>query len=284
MQKKSVEIKVSLLKTFKRIIKKYSFQARWTSIRLLGESRLVKATVFIPVFGYIILFGEKYKDYLKVVFEDYSSWKMIFLYFGFTSIAFSTILFAWFCPRVVKLYKSEEDYIDKRFKIANGSKRISSSILLSILKYNKFWSFDKTFWDTIRIYFLNPVFYYTKHSNESIDHYIKQTDSDIVAIREKTNSNTSSYKINFIKKNNLDHITIYKIYEVLKQRMIKGKMAFTYEMFVEQILHSLYFLENHSKPIKKLACFLFFYLGVILVAIPSVATLISITRFVIFKT
>jgi hypothetical protein len=87
--------------------------SRWSLLRDLGQSNLVRASVLMPVFGYLLLLNEHVHDYLIIRYDgDWpfnrlpSIWRVWMLFYGSFLLAMGSILFAWCCPVVIKRYAS----------------------------------------------------------------------------------------------------------------------------------------------------------------------------------
>jgi hypothetical protein len=93
--------------------------AYWSRLRSIGNSSLAKSTIVVPLVGYLILFNEKFQDYLRISgellgyerSEPSGLPRLLFIYFGLCLIAFASALFNWFCPLQTKKYASAEEYI-----------------------------------------------------------------------------------------------------------------------------------------------------------------------------
>src|SRR5262249_3999128 len=80
-------------------------RSRWSKLRVLGQSSLVRASVLTPVFGYLLLLNDNVRQFLTVQFDagglfHYlpSMWRVWMLYYGSFSLAIGSILFGWRCP------------------------------------------------------------------------------------------------------------------------------------------------------------------------------------------
>jgi hypothetical protein len=86
--------------------------SRWSNLRSLGQSGLVKASVLMPAFGYILLLNENVHQYLTIKFDGWllhyvpSIWRVWLLFYGTFLLAIGSILFNWNCPVEVKRYAS----------------------------------------------------------------------------------------------------------------------------------------------------------------------------------
>ena len=86
-------------------------RSRWNKLRELGQSNLVRASVLMPVFGYLLIFNENIHQYLTIRYDagwpfNYlpPMWRIWTLYFGSVFLAIGSILFAWRCPDEIKQY------------------------------------------------------------------------------------------------------------------------------------------------------------------------------------
>lgn len=96
-----------------RLIAFLESNSRWDQLRLLGSSNLVRASVLMPAFGYMLLLNENVHQYLTVKYDGWilaylpSVWRVWFLFYGSFALALATILYSLFCPRPIKTYGSE---------------------------------------------------------------------------------------------------------------------------------------------------------------------------------
>jgi hypothetical protein len=85
-------------------------RSRWSKLRDLGQSNLVRASVLMPVFGYLLLLNEHVHSYLYDTNWPFSSlpsmWRVWMLFYGSFLLAIGSILFAWCCPIEIKRYVS----------------------------------------------------------------------------------------------------------------------------------------------------------------------------------
>lgn len=84
--------------------------ARWSGLRALGSSGLVRASVLMPAFGYMLLLNDNVHQYLTIKYDGIllhylpTVWRIWFLFYGSFLLAFATILYSLFCPRQIKRY------------------------------------------------------------------------------------------------------------------------------------------------------------------------------------
>jgi hypothetical protein len=88
---------------------------RWSTLRSVGNSFAVRATVLIPLVGYFIIFNAKLADYVGLIHEvtgssDTSglsvSPRLFETYFGLCFIAVGATIYSLFCPQIIKKYGS----------------------------------------------------------------------------------------------------------------------------------------------------------------------------------
>lgn len=93
------------------------FSFSWLELRTLGNSKLVQATVLVPVLGYLILFSEWFLELLGDENGFNLLWKVYCLYYSFTFIALASVLYSFRCPFVFKHYGSLADYVEKEERL-----------------------------------------------------------------------------------------------------------------------------------------------------------------------
>jgi hypothetical protein len=76
----------------------------WVRLRFVSNSSAAKATILIPLVGYLVLFNEKVVDFLNLIKELNGthdagvSYRLILLYLGLCGIALGVMIYGWFCP------------------------------------------------------------------------------------------------------------------------------------------------------------------------------------------
>jgi hypothetical protein len=101
-----------------RVVKWLETQSRWSELRALGQSNLVRASVLMPAFGYILLLNENAHQYLTIKYDGWllhylpSVWRIWFLFYGTFSLALGSILFSVFCPVDIKRYWTAFEMVD----------------------------------------------------------------------------------------------------------------------------------------------------------------------------
>lgn len=97
----------------------------WRGLRAMGRSKVVGLSVFVPVFGYYILFSEEIGRYLNLdpeIFNDDQIHGLLLLkllidlprphvrYFGLVGVAAGSLVFYAFCPHLIKEHESAIAY------------------------------------------------------------------------------------------------------------------------------------------------------------------------------
>jgi hypothetical protein len=96
---------------------------QWDVLKVIGGSYLSAFTIVVPLFGYLIFFGEfsngvfsidfKNLIHLDVVYQgEIPLLRLKFTYVGLSLIGFTTIIFRVFCPKEISAYKDQRDYVE----------------------------------------------------------------------------------------------------------------------------------------------------------------------------
>lgn len=86
--------------------------SRWIRLRALGNSGLVRSSVLMPAFGYILLLNDSVQTYLTIKYDGWllnylpATWRIWLLFYGSFALAIASLLFAWRCPQEIKRYES----------------------------------------------------------------------------------------------------------------------------------------------------------------------------------
>lgn len=93
----------------------------WSRLRGIGNSAAAKATILIPLVGYLFLFNDHFIGWLQLhdavapsIPTDSDgtelSWRLLFLYYGLTFVAMATIVYALSCPHICKRYADSVEF------------------------------------------------------------------------------------------------------------------------------------------------------------------------------
>ncbi|WP_137930460.1 hypothetical protein [Mesorhizobium comanense] len=93
-------------------------QSRWSVLRRLGNSPVAKATIAVPLVGYLLLFNAEIAKFLRLhsdfcqPAECVPSLRLFLLYLGSCSIAVGAALYSLRCPALIKKYDSAAAFFD----------------------------------------------------------------------------------------------------------------------------------------------------------------------------
>lgn len=90
----------------------------WSALRTFGNSALVKASIAVPVVGYLILLSAQVTSLLQMdsrlqVFRGGFPWRLSLTYYGLVLLAAGSILYGLRCPALIKRYAVPLDYVDR---------------------------------------------------------------------------------------------------------------------------------------------------------------------------
>lgn len=90
----------------------------WTDLRTLSNSTAARATVLIPLVGYLIVFNENIAQYLALASElggtgsaAQVSSRLLSIYLGLTFVAVGAVIYGRYCPPEVKRFQTASSYI-----------------------------------------------------------------------------------------------------------------------------------------------------------------------------
>jgi hypothetical protein len=89
----------------------------WVRLRFVSNSTAAKATILVPLIGYLILFNEKVVEFLNLTKDIGShggaeaSYRLILIYLGLCAISLGVVVYGWLCPNEVKHYGSASAFV-----------------------------------------------------------------------------------------------------------------------------------------------------------------------------
>jgi hypothetical protein len=92
--------------------------SRWGNLRLIGNSVASRATIAVPILGYLVLFNSYVVNALTLhssLCGDSGcgvSWRLQFIYFGCCAVSVGAATYAVWCPSVIKLYPGASNFFD----------------------------------------------------------------------------------------------------------------------------------------------------------------------------
>jgi hypothetical protein len=100
-------------------------EPRWSTLRTVGRSRLARATIFIPLVGYLFIFNSEIVGFFhllpifsgdqssKAEIEGINLSRLICIYIGLFCIGIGSIIFAVFCPSEIADNLDEHEFTQK---------------------------------------------------------------------------------------------------------------------------------------------------------------------------
>jgi len=89
----------------------------WDRLRFVSNSTSAKATILVPIIGYLIIFNEKVVEFLSLArgIEPHGgpevSLRLILIYLGLCAVSVGVMVYGWLCPNEVKHYGSASTYV-----------------------------------------------------------------------------------------------------------------------------------------------------------------------------
>jgi hypothetical protein len=84
-------------------------RSRWSKLRQLSQSNLVRSSVLMPAFGYMLLLNEQVHSFLAIKYDAgwllrclLGLWRLWLLFYGSFFLAIASILFSLRCPSEIK--------------------------------------------------------------------------------------------------------------------------------------------------------------------------------------
>lgn len=92
--------------------------ALWSRLRAVGNSPAAKATVVMPLAGYLILLNQNFLNLADVdarfkFLAGEIPWRLVAVYFGTFFLGLGSLVYGALCPYAVKRHESAIDYHDK---------------------------------------------------------------------------------------------------------------------------------------------------------------------------
>lgn len=97
----------------------YQKTPKWSTLRSLGQSRLLALTVFVPFIGAIIIFNQHIVEFLRLspdgtieATHAFTLTRLQLTYFGLVFLGVGSFLFGILCPIEVKKFSRVSEYIE----------------------------------------------------------------------------------------------------------------------------------------------------------------------------
>ncbi len=143
-----------------------AFNPTWELLRSVGNSKFARLSVFVPVFGYFIIFNDAFVSMMGSSMEwaclafrseacavggmanldnDFMLRKVINIYIALSAIALSTLIFQAFCPHEIKKFWHVENYVFENTKIFHHEFNRRIRTVLETVLANEVQRIQKTF-------------------------------------------------------------------------------------------------------------------------------------------
>jgi hypothetical protein len=83
---------------------------RWSAIRMVGNSPLVRASIAMPFVGYLILLNENLVTIRYLT--PFNPWRLLLIYYGSFFLAMAAIIYLVRCPAQIQKYPSPVEYMN----------------------------------------------------------------------------------------------------------------------------------------------------------------------------
>lgn len=100
----------------------------WISLRKIGNSSVAKATIFMPIIGYFVIFNEEIVKYLHLIGDlsgtkaspgDLNLTRLVSVYIGLFFVGIASIVFLLCCPPELAETASEHEFNQKEMDLMN---------------------------------------------------------------------------------------------------------------------------------------------------------------------
>lgn len=129
-------------KNFKRnALRRISTSAKWSALARIGNSYIVKMTIFAPFVGSLLIFNQNILelfDYSNIFLSNinqeinyngissYALGKLYFIYFGLFLIGAASIVYSIYCPEIISRFPFSDEYNKSRIGLNSPILCISS--------------------------------------------------------------------------------------------------------------------------------------------------------------
>jgi len=255
----------------------------WSSIANIGNSTPARLTALAPLIGYLIIYNQSIAHFFflskgtlassseaTTILDLFRDLKLTFLYFGLVFFGVGAILFGLFAPKSIRKYKTSEEYV-----LAMGATQTEWLILDSLVRVGRsawkgeyhenpdsYGSISLSFTEDT-MYQLDAILEYAGHNA-----FIEETQSEG---REETDPVFGFY-------NGLGNVMTDRVLEcILSKRRVhralwQNAIGVIVEHRARDVFYMAYTFDEWSKFGVRLCCAIMFYLGAVLLVIPTVIT------------
>lgn len=277
-----LKLKLSLLlERFKKTYYNLSRHAHWSALTSIGNSRLAKLTILMPIVGYLVIFNSTLTTLIETtipqipITEEPDSWdllfdrNLVFLYFGLLIFGTGVAVYNTLVPYQIRSFPSVRDYISSMENIGTRNLVIGSLNRIVAMYYQHVEQ---------DIQELNPAF-----PDDVRDAFDRLFEEIFRAIETDEFDETKLKEIGtrFLSAN--DNVMIGEVVKVACFR-IRAERAIWHSIDHEAAERSkdIFYIEHraleYSKPKARLLVLFLYAAGLFLTVFPSILTSVIIIK------
>lgn len=255
------------------------FSLNWSSLSRIGNSRVSKLTILMPVIGYLVLFNTELTQILSITIPNFSEeqvsgfWgglyerNLVFLYFGLLFFGAGVGLYTVFAPAQIRDFPEIQNYIATMESIRTRNlvierfEKVIGFYLVNLRGEEKSPFFENqnlSFPTHVRTYLFRLV-------NECFSECCRNDATDETEIDAEDFRTGSGY----IKTDEIIE-TIYsgnRVSEIFRDEILSGIVGRPKDVF-----HLEHLALEYYKPWVRVLVAVFYGVGLLLLLIPTIAT------------
>ena len=262
----------------KHILQKLNAIISWPAIAAIGNSTPARLTALAPLIGYLVIYNQLIADFfflsiaepdLKVndttALDLFRELKLTFLYFGLVFFGIGAIIFALFAPRIIKKYKTPEEYV-----LAMESAKTEWLIINNLVRVGQALS-KNDYYRNSNIYVDNS-FSFTENTVHQLESILEHAGRN-----EYTADTEYGNFYNPLGNIETSHVLECIISKRRADRAIWHNLTGTIVSDrAREVFYMTYAFDEYSKFYARLACTIMFGLGAIFLFVPTVTTSIEV--------
>ncbi len=265
----------------------------WSTLRNLGQSRLLAYTALVPFLGFVLLFNEQLVDLLSLsptvaaqlsgsmpdtsagIAKEITLHRLYLAYFGLSFLGLSSFLYNLLCPIEIKTFSSASEFVNSERPLTTMPRRglligeITNDFIIAQLetKGRLRRGLSDLQYPMQVVSMFSAVF---KGIFENSDHPQKRPEGDISAGQSELGVYTA-----------LGEVDVFKVAEILMTgrmylRAFKENFIVAAEPFAVDLLTLRYMGLDHSRAVYRIVISLFYMLGFGILFYPTALTFIQL--------